>query len=339
MMASDLVRDIGEFGLIARLQEALPDSVRVSERIDFGIGDDAAIWTPASGTSAVITTDTLVEKVHFRLDWTDWRSLGHKMLAVNLSDIAAMGASPVLATVTLALTGDERVSDLESLYRGAADLAAPHGLAIAGGDIVRTDGPIVLSVAMVGETRYALRRSGARPGDRIVVSGTLGASAAGLRLLQDPALRARATTADLLVGAHLRPNPRVALGQVFAAHAVSAAMDVSDGLLGDLPKILLASGVGGRLDASRLPVLPAVRALFADDWESLALRGGEDYELLATIPADAVEVLVEAAKGVGATVTDIGEVVSRGEDEPLLVVLDANGDSFEAAAGAFDHFG
>ena len=338
-MASDLVRDIGEFGLIARLREALPDAVRVGERIDFGIGDDAAIWTPAPGASSVITADTLVDGNHFRLDWTDWPSLGHKMLAVNLSDIAAMGASPVLATVGLALTGDERVGDLEALYRGAAELAAPHGLAIAGGDIVRIAGPMVLSVTMIGEARHVLRRSGAKPGDRIVVSGTLGASAAGLRLLQDPGLRARATTADLLVGAQLRPNPRMALGRVLAERGASAAMDVSDGLLGDLPKILEASGVSGRIEVGHLPVLPAVRALFPGDWEALALRGGEDYELLATVPVGALDALVEAARGVGATVTDIGEVMTRGEDAPLLLVVDKHGNSFEMVAGAFDHFG
>jgi thiamine-monophosphate kinase len=307
--------------------------------VRLGIGDDAAVWRPTARRSSVITTDTLVEGVHFRLDWTDWRSLGHKLLAVNLSDIAAMGASPLLATITLALTGDERVSDLEELYIGAATLAEPHGVAIVGGDIVRTPGPIMLSVTAIGEADNVLRRRGAQPGDRIIVSGTLGASAAGMRLLESPRLRSRAATAELLVAAHLRPNPRLALGNILLNHGATAAMDLSDGLLGDLPKILVASEVAARVSSSHVPVLPAVRALFPDNWLELALRGGEDYELLATVPPGALDGIERAAAAVGATITDIGEILARQDGEPLLSLVDDNDDVREIQAGAFDHFG
>lgn len=333
------VREIGEFGLIARLDAVVRETIGERERIDLGIGDDAAIWLPSPAAASVITTDALVEDVHFRLDWMDWRSLGHKMLAVNLSDIAGMGATPILATITLALTGDERVADLEELYRGAAGLAAPHGIAIAGGDIVRTPGPLTLSVTVVGEGQPLLRRSGARPGDRIVVSGTLGAAAAGLHLLETDDRRRQAATAELLMAAHLRPNPRIALGMLLAREGATAAMDISDGLLGDLPKLLAASGVAASIDAQRVPVLPAVRALFPDAWGDLALRGGEDYELLATVPAGRAGQIIASASTIGATLTEIGEVVPRQDDGALLTLVELDGARRTIPAGAWDHFG
>ncbi|MDP9365929.1 MAG: AIR synthase related protein, partial [Chloroflexota bacterium] len=130
------VRDVGEFGLIERLRAALPPGAAAGPGIELGIGDDAAVWRPMPGEQVVVTTDSLVEGIHFRLDWTDWASLGHKALAVNLSDLAAMGAVPRLAVVTLGLRGDERVADLEALYRGLGALAARTGCAVAGGDLV-----------------------------------------------------------------------------------------------------------------------------------------------------------------------------------------------------------
>ncbi len=333
------VGDIGEFGLIAALHASLPESVRASDAVPLGIGDDAAAWRPTPGMTSVISTDTLVEHLDFRLDWTDWRSLGHRMLAVNLSDIASMGATPLLVVITLGLRGDERVADLLELYRGVAELAGPHGVVIAGGDITRTEGPILLSLTAIGEGEPLLRRNGARPGDRIVVSGTLGASGAGLALLQDPTLRRRATTADLLVGAHLRPNPRIALGKLLAANGVRCAMDLSDGLLGDLPKVMTASGVSARVDAREVPVLPAVRALFPDRWLELAIRAGEDFELLATMPPDLLDALHGPAQEIGATLTDIGEIVAPGESGPELRMIDTDGVERQVPFGAFDHFG
>lgn len=339
VVGNALVGDIGEFGLIAALQASLPENVRASIAVPLGIGDDAAAWRPTPGMVSVVSTDTLIEEIHFRLDWTDWRSLGHKMIGVNLSDIASMGATPLLAVITLGLRGDERVADVLELYRGAVDLAGPHGVVIAGGDITRTEGPMILSVTAIGEGDHLLRRDGARPGDRIVVSGTLGASGAGLALLHDPDLRARATTADLLVGAHLRPQPRVALGKLMAANGVRCAMDLSDGLLGDLPKIMAASGVSARVDTRAIPVLPAVRALFPDRWLELAVRAGEDFELLMTMPPALLEAIREPAAEIGAVLTDIGETVAAGEAGPELHVIDTDGVERLVPAGAFDHFG
>ncbi len=335
------VAELGEFALIERLVSSLPPEVVAGPRLLHGAGDDAAVWAPAPGEISVITTDTLVDTIHFRLDWTDWASLGHKMLAVNLSDIAAMGAQPVLATVTLGLTGSERVDDLVALYGGMVGLAARHRVVIAGGDIVRSPAAITLAVTAVGEVDpdRLLVRSGATEGDLVGVSGTLGASAAGLALLEDTSGLRAAKTAELLVGAHLRPIPRVELGRVLAHHGATSAMDLSDGLLGDLPRILVASGVSAEVDEYRIPILPAIRALFPDRFREFALRGGEDYELLFTIPPERWEALAEAAKEIGSTITSIGRVVPVDGATPDLWIVAPDGSKSVATAGAFDHFG
>lgn len=336
------VREVGEFGLIAELTAALPASAASGPGVALGIGDDAAVWAPSPGERVVITTDSLVENIHFRLDWTDWERLGRKMLAVNVSDLAAMGAIPRLAVVTLALRGDERLEDLRALYRGLGAMAALSGMVVAGGDIVRSPGALALHVTAVGETvgGRVLTRAGAHQGDLIGVSGTLGASAAGLRLLTADAAdpRRRATTAELLVEAHLNPAPRVALGQVLLRAGATAAMDLSDGLLGDLPKILAASGVSVWIDAAAIPVASAVRALFPDEWLELATRGGEDYELLFTAPSVAWDHLAEQARQVGSSVTAIGEIRAT-DDGPGITIRGPGGEERTVRAGAFDHFG
>jgi thiamine-monophosphate kinase len=339
----ETVRDVGEFGLIEALRRALPMSVTTSRKLPVGIGDDAAIWLPPRNQAIILTTDSLVEDVHFRLDWTDWASLGHKALAVNVSDIAAMAGIPRLATVTLGLRGNEKVADLETLYRGLGELAATYEVLITGGDIVASPTCLTIHVTVIGTTgdhgRY-LTRAGARPGDLIGVSGTLGASAAGYRLLREGPRgpRRQAATADLLIAAHLRPQPRVQLGQLLIQEGANAAMDLSDGLLGDLPKILAASGVAADLDAAAIPVAAAVRALFPDDWLDLATRGGEDYELLFTAEPDVFSAIAAVASDLGATVTPIGEIRPSSPDKPLLTMRGLDGAVREVKPGAFDHF-
>ena len=337
------VRDVGEFGLIELLTASLPTEVRAATDLQLGIGDDAAVWQPSPGEDVVVTTDSLLENVHFRRDWTDWESLGHKTLAVNISDLAAMGAIPRLAVISLGLDGTERVGDLQALYRGLGALARRLGVTVAGGDIVRSLGGAILHVTALGETRgqRVLTRSGAHAGDLIGVTGTLGASAAGMRLLgldvEDP--RRRAATAGQLVEAHLRPEPRVALGAVLLEYGATSAMDLSDGLLGDLPKILAASGVSARLDEGAIPVAAAVKALFADEWIDLALRGGEDYELLFTAPPRSWDAIAGAARNAGGMVTAIGKIVEGGSDIPRIELVGRDGVRRSAPLGAFDHFG
>lgn len=334
----ETVSGIGEFDLIERLRAVIPGR---RSSVTLGIGDDAAVWQSADGMAGVITTDALVEDIHFRLEWTDWRSLGHKALAVNLSDIAAMGGRPVLATVTLGLRGREHVADLVSMYEGMGALAALHDVEVAGGDIVRSPDALFISVTVIGEVERGqmLTRSGANVSDAIVVSGTIGASAAGMALLAGPDARQSMSTAPLLIGAHLRPNPRIALGRVLMGAGVTATMDLSDGLLGDLPKILAASGVSAELWTDRLPILPAVHALFPDRAGEFALRGGEDYELLLTIPESRMDHLFDIAESVGATLTRIGTMIVSTGDGSHVEQLDRDGAREIIRGGAFDHFG
>jgi thiamine-monophosphate kinase len=184
-----------------------------------------------------------------------------------------------------------------------------------------------------------LTRSGAKRGDVIAVSGTLGASAAGLKLLQAGGMNARrrATTADLMIEAHLRPQPRLALGQLLLDHGATAAMDLSDGLLGDLPKLLTASGARARIVEAQIPVAAALRALFAAEWFQLATRGGEDYELLFTAPRERFAEMHAAAATSGSTITAIGEVLAGDPEQPQIVLQTANGER-PIRSGAFDHF-
>lgn len=340
-MTAERVRDISEFELIARLRDALPESARTGAEIELGIGDDTAVWQPPAGESALVTTDSLIDTVHFRTDWTSWRDLGWKSLAVNISDIAAMGGSPAAATVSLALTGGELVDDLVELYRGMGDIAQRDGVVLAGGDIVRAPNDLSIHVTLLGSTRDRrfLSRSGAQPGDAIVVTGTLGAAAAGLALLQlpDSDPRRGATTAPLLIAAHTRPEPRVRAGHLALDHGTHAAMDLSDGLFGDLPKILAASGVSAEIDLAVIPVAASVRALFPDRWLDLATRGGEDYELLLTMPPDHFERFRGALGAQGGTATVIGTVHAR-DDRPILRARTLDGEIVPVTTGAFDHF-
>jgi thiamine-monophosphate kinase len=341
-MTHQTVADIGEFGLIDRLTAVLPTEARAAtSSVIRGIGDDAAIWVPNVSHDQVISTDALVESAHFRLDWTGWEDLGHKALAVNLSDIAAMGANPVLAVVTLGLRGDEQVASLEAMYSGMGALAVRHGVVIAGGDIVKTPGHRMISVTAIGEveTGRALLRSGASAGDVVGVTGTIGASAAGLRILEQPRNYQKHTTAPMLIAAHLRPEPRIEAGRLLAEHSASAAMDLSDGLAGDLPKILESSGVSAVIDEDALPVIAAVRALFPDSWRELALHGGEDYELLFTMARDAFTSFRAGAERRGITATVIGNVVAADGGQPELRIRRERGHVETLPMGAFDHFG
>lgn len=336
-----LVRDAGEFGLIDALQAVLPLTARVGGGLEVPIGDDAAVWQPPEGESIVVSTDSLVEGIHFRLEWTDWERLGHKALAVNLSDLAAMGAQPGIAVISLGLRGSERVSDLEALYRGMGALAVQTGVRIAGGDIVASPNALSLTVTVLGASRdgQVLHRSGAKPGDVIGVSGTLGASAAGLKLLQAGGMNARrrAATADQLIESHLRPQPRLELGRILLEGGATSAMDLSDGLLGDLPKMLSRSHVRARINEQAIPVAAAVRALFPEDRLNLALRGGEDYELLFTAPQQIFQELRDSARSIGVSLTAIGEILPADEEQPSLLLQTPTGER-PIRAGAYDHF-
>jgi thiamine-monophosphate kinase len=366
------VRSLGEFALIARLAGALAEVGAASAPDLLGIGDDAAIWSPAPGARSVITTDSLIEGIHFRLDWTGWRDLGHKALAVNLSDIAAMGARPRLAVISLGLTGREPVAGMLDLYRGLGALAARHGLVVAGGDVVASPDRLGLHVTVVGESwpdsaGRLLTRDAARPGDLLAVSGPLGLSAAGLALLLEkwevgsgklevettqaalpiePAERAadeplshfRLPTSDFIL-AHHRPEPRIDYGRALIEAGVRAAMDLSDGLWGDLAKICERSGVAARVEAAALPVPDDLKAQFPDRWLTFATRGGEDYELLFAGAAAALAQLGNlcAERGLPSPAI-IGEVLPASPGEPPIRLRHPDGTEEAIGGGAYDHF-
>jgi thiamine-monophosphate kinase len=267
--------ELGEFGAIRLFQELL--EARASQGIArpiVGIGDDAAVWMPTPRRAAIQTTDLLIEDVHFSLQWCTWYDVGWKAMAVNISDIAAMGGQPRAAFVSAGLRASMGRSAVLELYRGLADCAEEYGVGVWGGDTVASPAAAVINIAMHGESldesAAVLRRDAARPGDAVAVSGPLGAAAAFLRLRMDE-LRA----------AQVHPEPKVALGQALLRSGAKCAMDISDGLLADLGKICSASAVGARLELESVPVAEAVQRLLPDTASALALTGGEDYQLLA----------------------------------------------------------
>ncbi|MCK4964507.1 MAG: thiamine-phosphate kinase [Dehalococcoidia bacterium] len=327
------VSELGEFGLIELLAKIVGQPK--GKQVLIGIGDDAACWRTGASTQ-IATSDSLIQDVHFALSTTTWRELGWKALAVNLSDIAAMGGLPQYALVSLGLPGDTEVASVAELYEGIEELARLFDVSIVGGDSVGA--PVVMvSLAVVGKAhknQSVLTRSAAAPGELIAVTGYLGASAAGLAMLQgvlELHLKDE-ETAGRLKEAHLRPHPRVVEGQALARHGVKAAIDLSDGLVSDLVKLCKASGVGARLFTSQIPVHPMVRKSFGTDAIQMALSGGEDYELLFTARS---EVIDRVRGAIACPVTVIGETVAEPE---MVKVIDENGNELSVEKAGWEHF-
>ena len=326
---------MGEFDLIARYFR------RPARRSPLGVGDDCALLAPAAGMHLAVSSDLLVEGRHF-LSTVDPRRLGHKCLAVNLSDLAACGARPLAFTLALSLPqADERW--LAPFAEGLLALADAHDCELVGGDTTR--GPLVIGITIFGEAPAgsALLRSGARAGDDVWASGTLGDARLALEVFRG----SRSLGAEGLAAARDRlelPQPRVALGQALRGIA-TAAIDVSDGLAGDLGHVLAASGVGATLQAEAVAGLLAAgadagtdrgtcAALSADECLDFALCGGDDYELAFTAPASAREAVQAAAAGAGVAVTRIGRI----DAEPGLRLADAQGRPVRRQLASFDHF-
>lgn len=334
------LREIGEFGLIQRLQTQL--ATRAGVRLS--IGDDAAILEPLQ--CPIITMDALVEGVHFRRDWTSARALGRKSMAVNLSDLAASGARPVAAFVSLSLGSQVEVEWIEELYAGFEDAARQFNFSVAGGDTTKSRGDSMLSVALVGEAMNLARgpvlRSGAQVGDALLVSGTLGDSAAGLALLQEPGCAVSQATRDFLLQRHHEPTPRLAVMQALLewdANAIHAALDLSDGLVGDAAHLAKRSNLSLQIEVDQLPLSPHCQeaaphfSVAAWQW---ALSGGEDYELLLAVAPEKVEEMVKRIKEeCGVTLTHIG-YCHPAEERPRVVVRQ-NGVEKNVSA-AWTHF-
>ena len=315
---------LGEFELIERY------FTRPARRAVLGVGDDCALFAPAPGMQLCVTSDMLVEGRHF-LSTVPPRRLGHKALAVNLSDLAACGAEPLAFTLALALPrADERF--LEGFAAGLWALAERHGIELIGGDT--TAGPLNICITACGQVPAgsALLRSGARAGDELWVSGTLGDARAALECWRGT-LGVGAEAFETLRRAMECPEPRVALGQRLRGIA-SSAIDVSDGLLGDLGHVLRRSGVGARLQLDALPRSAVLAGLPPALQQACLLHGGDDYELLFTAAPAQRDAVQAAAHAAGVPVTHIGRI----EPGAALVVVDAGGQPLQVAASGFDHF-
>ncbi|MDH5527587.1 MAG: thiamine-phosphate kinase [Nitrospirota bacterium] len=320
-----------EFQFIQRIRATAPGNGAV-----LGIGDDCAVWHPGAGFDQLVSTDLLIEEVHFDLSHGSLAQLGARSLAVNLSDIAAMGGAPCHATLGLALPGADPNRFLP-LVEGFCEMARGHGVTLAGGDTCSSPGPLMISVTIFGEVPQgsAVRRSGARPDDLLYVTGSLGDSAMGLSLLRDPA-QAPPEAVRALTARHLSPTPRIAAGQFLREAGASAMIDVSDGLLQDLGHILEESGVGAWVEGTLLPLSPSLQSVCATlerDPLPLAAGGGEDYELLCAVPPEKAHEVEQCASRTGVPLTRIGAVRREAGLEWRI-----NGRATPPPASGYEHF-
>ena len=334
------VAGIGERALIERIRRRLPEA---PSSLVVGIGDDAAVAVPDRGALSVLTTDALVEGVHFDRRYSTAADVGYKALAVNVSDIAAMGATPRLALLSLILPESLPVADVDDLIDGFVALARDTKVALVGGNITRSPGPLVIDVTVIGAVRprRVLVRSGGRPGDQLYVSGSIGAAAAGLEWLRErsrgPSSMPDESSIAECVTRHRRPEPRARLGALLGRNrAATACMDLSDGLADAVRQVAEASGTGARIDVSLLPIHEGARAWFSSrdrDPVLASLSGGDDYELLFAVTSRArgrLRLVDRQARGV--PLTRIGELTA---DPSLRVERDGRSEPLPAG---FVHF-
>jgi thiamine-monophosphate kinase len=339
------VSDCSEQELIARVRARLlpaPDWLTV------GIGDDAAVVEPERNRLEVLTVDAIVEGIHFDRQFTPPDAIGHRALAVNLSDLAAMGAEPRLALLSFCLPADLRLDDFDAMVGGLAALANRHRLHVIGGNLTRSPGPLMLDVTVVGtvKRRQALTRAGARPGDVVFVTGSIGGAAAGLEMLRrQPGGDGDDTEAGVgCIKRYLYPEPRVRTGLMLARNrAASACMDLSDGLADGIRQIAQSSGVGMIVDADALPIDAGARAWFGADAATggdavaRAMTGGDDYELVFTVRPKGRGHLRAAGRHVDVPRTRIGVCT----EAPDIILRRSGSDSphDEPIPRGYKHFG
>ena len=328
------VSKLGEFGLINLLSKTIADSSGKTAELPpltLDIGDDAAAWPVKTGTQ-LATVDSLIENVHFDLSTITWEELGWKSLAVNLSDIAAMGGNPEYALVSLGLPPDTEVEEITDLYRGMADLAKRYRVIIVGGDTCKSH-ELMITVTVLGTAAgEVLRRSSAQVGDRIAVTGHLGGAATGLDMLKNN-LNPGTEIAASLRGAFHRPVPRIAEGQLLVQKGIKTAIDISDGFLADLGHITEMSGVGARVNVDNLPVFPPAVHVYGEKARAMALSGGEDYELLFT---GSKENIAQIEKDSPCPITIVGEIT---EGKPgNIELIDKDGKPVNSSESGWEHF-
>ncbi|MGC8810570.1 MAG: thiamine-phosphate kinase [bacterium] len=332
------LRELGEFGLIARIKGKLPPP---APGVLKGIGDDAAICSLGKDKALVSTVDLLVEGIHFDLSYTPPYFLGRKSLAVNLSDLAAMGAKPLYALISIALPTRLNVNFIDEFISGFLEVAKESRVSLIGGDTSASPDKLFISVTLLGEgaKEKLIYRQGAAVGDDIYITGTLGDSLWGMKILQQQKKEPFSEAESFLVGRHLNPTARVKEGQIIAQRNLAHAMiDVSDGLLSDLGHICTESKVGATIWAEEIPLSSALKILAKDKGEppwKIALLGGEDYELLFTAPAEKAAEIEELNKEWDCGVTQIGkiEILAHG-----LVVKDAHGVIDISKYQGYEHF-
>jgi thiamine-monophosphate kinase len=332
------IAGIGEFSLIAAIRRRMEG--KYPPEVTHGIGDDCAVLHAQGDVEWVITTDTQVEDVHFRRAWLTPYQIGWRAMAVNLSDIAAMGAQPFGALAALALPATTEAAFFEALLNGMCDLGLQFNCPLIGGNLARDPARLTLTLTVLGSVARgaAIRRGGARPGDDIWVSGRLGGAAAGLRTFLQ-AVPLPATIGETLRQRYAQPLPRVAEATFLrASERLTAMIDVSDGLAGDLGHICEESGVGAQIMADALPLEAGVRevaAALGDDVLEYALRGGEEFELCCTAVRGSLVPLVDDFRAqFGIELTRVGSMTR----EPSLRLMHADGTEVPLSAQAYDHF-
>lgn len=327
------LREVGEFGLIAKIRNWM-DASRAD--VVQGIGDDVAV-VEIGKKALLITTDILIEGIHFERSWTDPFRLGKKALAVNLSDIAAMGGIPKHFLISLGLPKTLPFSFVSLFYRGLKKMANRFQVDLIGGDTSLSQ-KIIINICLIGEgkKKNLLFRNGARVGDDLYVSGTLGDAALGLKILQDKGAQKKPKG---LIDKHLSPNPRIELGQALAGKQIASAMiDVSDGLLSDTLHIIEESKVGARIWENRIPLSNLYRRwarTYSKDPYRIALSGGEDYELLFTASPKRKPVILSLARSLNVPITHVGEILPGKEGFHLIR---KKGEKTPLHRLGFDHF-
>lgn len=335
-----LLKDLGEDHIVKQLAKRLGQK---HPRLIKGIGDDTSVTVQKAGCALLSTTDTLIEGTHFSLSYAPARLIGRKSLSISVSDVAAMGGAPLFGLVSIAMPGRTEKRFLDELYKGIDDSAKAAGLFIAGGNTARFEGAVIVSTTVIGEApeKTIVYRSGAKPGDIIYVTGALGDSALGLRLLQERGVAALKSRFKKAVLRHLDPQPRLAAGvQLAAGRLASAMIDVSDGLLLDLKRLCEASAVSAVVEAQAVPVSEELHEYCSNKKLSrpqFSFSGGEDYELLFTSPPDTAKAIERLSKRLKLNITPIGGIDAATKGSRLRV-LDKNGAWVKITRLGFEHF-
>jgi thiamine-monophosphate kinase len=333
------ISDIGEFGLIARIDSIIRRDGSTSEQVTVGIGDDTASFAPRPGYEVLLTCDAMVEGRHFLSDSISPFDLGRRAMTQNISDIGAMGGKPVHALVSLGLRGDMPVSDVEDLYRGFLAELNPFGASIIGGNLTGTTGPIFIDITLIGEVEQgaAIRRSGAGVGDVILVTGYPGQSCAGLELLLGAADRSALQTHPL-VREYNSPSHRAQLGAAIGeTHRVTAMIDTSDGFLGDLGHLCEESRVGAELMDEKIPIshdLLKAAGELGKNPKDFFLGDSDDYELIITCRQEDGELLRSLAVDHGVPIAEVGRITAT----PGILLVHADGTREALRSISWDHF-